>query len=369
MSVNRFSSLASSPNSQNPFSKSKPKEYRSASQSRPGNRVVGRDGFTLVKRVERKPKKGNPKAVDVQLSLREKHRYKYKVLSDGNGNVENNSTLYLRTDVAHQHQLEYLFANVIDEAKNMPHIFENNSKQSELSQLFGENFDCTATINLVRDRNGVYLRHAFVDLDNPKLYYVLIGCNPDGSERAEYIDDPDWVPPPTVETSNTTDSNAADWCWADEPVIARAPKIRKQLPPLLTLGKYEYDEGQQEHLCTEEKYGSVGVSPAFITAGIREGFDDCTLFVYNIPEDNPRPVTDFLYTIFARYARSSSSREDKGMFFPFIKVNQSDRGITATVEYAHHHDAKFALVMLKKIRANYNGKDVEMSVRNARHHT
>ena len=95
-----------------------------------------------------------PVAVDEQKRLRSKFQYRYR--SVNNGNVENNSTLYVNTGVAHPHQVEEIFNEVIERSRNMP-------------EVFGENFECDVQVNLVRKHNGQYMAYAFVDLSNPAV--------------------------------------------------------------------------------------------------------------------------------------------------------------------------------------------------------
>jgi len=100
-----------------------------------------------------------PSPIIKQRLLCKKHKYLYRVVS--NGNVENNSTLYIKTGVAHPHQIETLLQDVIKRAEEMP-------------EVFGSNFECDVQVNLVRKHTGQYMAYAFVDVSNPKLYYALI---------------------------------------------------------------------------------------------------------------------------------------------------------------------------------------------------
>lgn len=332
----------------------RPSDRRPISEKKPWRRFQGTP--------EKKPQPARkavavPAAVIKQLELRKKHNYTYRVVS--NGNIENNCTLYVNTGVAHAHQIEELFKDAIERAKKMP-------------EVFGDDFECDVKVNVVRRHSGEYMAYAFVDLTNPKLYYALIGCNVDGSERAIYVDDPNWSPPastpPTAKISWATGKSWADDD-DDEPIFRAppsAPKIRRELPPLLTLRSYTYDKQQMEHLQTQETQGTVTVSPAFITPGVNDEYDDCSLYVSEVPEVD----YDFLYEIFSRYARSSSPDEDETHFFPKITIRKSNKegagkGLYAIVQYAHPYDAKYALQMLQKIRARYNGVDISMPVRHA----
>jgi hypothetical protein len=328
-----------------------------------------------------------PIAIQEQRRLRSKFYYSYREVN--NGNVENNSTLYVNTGVAHPHQIEEIFLEVIEQARNMPDIF-------------GKNFECDVQVNLVRKHTGQYMAYAFIDLSNPAIYYALIGCEIDGRERVEYIPDPDWVPPEPSTTPKETKSNSwadlddDDWVppepsttpketksnsWADlddddwgigeESFKPSAPKLRHELPPLLKLNDFKYDEQQKIYLKTDEDYGNVGISPAFITPGVNDDHDDCKLYVSDVPANDH----DFLYAIFARYARTSSYYEDEKFFYPKIQIRKNNREEDATkqkyyaiVQYAHSYDTAFALIMLQKIRAKYNGEDIFMRVRYAFSH-
>ena len=306
-----------------------------------------------------------PKAVLDQLELRKKYKYSYRVVN--NGNIQNNSTIYVVTGVAHPHQLDAQIQNVITRAKNMP-------------EVFGQDFECDFQINVVRRYTGEYMGYAFVDVTNPKLYYALLGFNVDGSDRAEYVDDPNWVRPEFVpkekkERVALTIANlmTEDWCCSsdEQEKPLSPPKLRKELPPLLTLGEYEYDEQQKGHFETEVLNGSFSVSPAFISPGIKEEYDDCSLYVSEVPAVD----YDFLYNIFARYARTNSSRENDTQFFPRINIKECSKekmnkdetktGIFAIVEFGDQKDCAFCLAMIQRLRASYNGKDVSMAVRYA----
>lgn len=69
-----------------------------------------------------------------------------------------------------------------------------------------ETLKCNIKVNLVENRDGVSFNFAFVFLTNSAVYHMLLGKNPDGTDRIEYYDDPSWikpVEPETVEDENT----------------------------------------------------------------------------------------------------------------------------------------------------------------------
>ncbi len=274
-----------------------------------------------------------PEMIRHQWSESQKYGYKYRVLQ--NGNVENQSTIYVCTGVAYHHQVEEIFSQAIADAKSMP-------------EVFGKDFECDVKINLLRRNTGEYVGVAYIDVTNPAFYYALLGLNVDGSDRAEYYDDPSWVPP-----------TEPIKCWADD---VEVPKLRKELPPLIALSQYEYDEKQKAHLGTDESHGRITISPAFKPAA-EENCDPKILFVQNVPSTN----VAFLYAIFARYARTWPSEPTENTFYPKIHVKETRTGeLVALVQYYHEFDAGFAMAMLRKVRALYNGEEITMPVRYAR---
>jgi len=293
-----------------------------------------------------------PTAVLNQRALRKKHNYIYRQI--GNGNIENNSTLYVSTDLAHYHQIEKLFMDALAKAKAMP-------------EIFGKDFECNIQINLIRKHTGQYMGYAFVDVDNPKFYYALIGCNVNGTDRVDYIPDPAWVPPAPRATQSP---RVLSWAEETEEIegiaVPSPPNIRIELPPLLILGRYQYDEQQLAHNKQHgdkknETTGSMTISPAYITPGVSDDHDDTKLYVSHVPESD----YDFLYAIFSRYARYESSDESDHRYYPKITIHKNTEKMYAIVQYAHPYDVKFAVTMLRKIRAQYHNQDINMSVRAA----
>lgn len=353
MSENRFAPLLGEENRVQPSNQRRPEKHRNRMESKKSK----------VKPRPEKPKVVIPAAIQEQLQLRQKFHYGYRTIK--NGNVENNTTIYAKTGVAHPHQIKELFHDVIEHAKKMP-------------EIFGLNFDCDVQVNLVQKFTGQYMGYTFVDLSNPKLYFALLGCNVDGSERAEYYDDPDWVPPPEVPAPVPVPKDRdVQKSWAEQvdsdseentPRKPSPPKIRRELKPLIKLKEYPYDEKQKLHLQTSETHGSITLSPAFITPGVKPEYDGCKLYVSEIPADD----LDFLYTLFARYSRydtltpANIARYGNEQYSPRITIHTSgDKKLFAIVQYHHPYDAAFALLMLQKIRASYCNLDVSIPVRYA----
>lgn len=317
---------------------------------------------------------GINKAVLLQKQRVEKYNYQYRK-EEINGNINNNTTLYLLTDTAHLHQIEEIFNKAIQKAKSMP-------------EIFGEDFECDYKINLVKNKDNVYMGHAYIDLSNPKLYYALIGFNVDGTERVELEEIITDIKEVKLSINKTESKSWADITEEEEKIENAIKNLKnaKKLPPLLTLDPYLYDEDQRKHFLIDKRqaelrerikitkdeaekqrleaeieklnYGMITVSPSFITPGWDKKYDNCCLRVMNVPAKD----YNFLYNIFARYAKAKEN--DKFILAPFIEIyeNPKDNTYYALVRYADPYDTAFALQMLKKIRTKYNGKEVIMNV-------
>jgi len=280
---------------------------------------------TFVKKSRELPdkRKLNPHILQ-NIERRKRYDYKYNVLN--NGNIENNTTLYVNTHVAHYHQIKKIFDDVIIKAKNMP-------------EYFGNDFECDAIINHVTFENGSYVKHSFVDLSNPKLYNALIGKLPNGEPNVKYID---------IEMNGVVF------------------KEEVQLAPIISLGTYEYDEQQLNFINqdldeNDENYvttAMISVSPGFVTLEDPEEYNLKSLYVSG---DVPLNDMDFLMSLFTRYSRYGEKA------YPRISIRQLQKDPTkhfAIVVYDDIYDAAFALVMLKRIKIRYNGEDINMHVRN-----
>lgn len=305
-----------------------------------------------------------PPAVQQQFEFCRKYAYHYRIMR--NGNIQNNSTLYVRSETAHPDQIKQLFEEVIQKAKNLP-------------EIFGQDFECDYRINHIQDKDGKYLGYAWVDVSNPALYYALIGRNVDGTDRIELIDDPDHPATPVKEESDDLSDGEMDY---SQPIVftdsgsdwgqlgsspKSPPKLRISLPPLLTMGEYEYDFDQKAHFDHKSTHGTIKVSPGYIVPGVGEGCDDRVLFVQNVPEKD----YDFLYTIFGRYARFGSlslrsSLQPSDSFYPRIRFRKQGDRLAATVEYENPYDAAYALTMSKKIRVIYQGRSITLITQQSR---
>lgn len=276
-----------------------------------------------------------PPQVEKQRELCKKYKYVYKKNNDGK--ITDNSTLYIHSGVAHQ--------------SNIQHVFDTILKKVKEEKLFGDDFECDFRINLIKNYDNEYLGYAFVWLSNPVLYYALLGCNVDGTERVEYIQDPDWKPDDKIVEKKS---------WGDyDDDIPVHKKI--ELDSLIKLEdfKYELDEQQLEFMDDKtQKEGFLTATPGFILLNNNEELDATCLYVSNVPVQD----SNLMYDIFSNYAKTP--HYNSKLYFPKINVHKTQQNnIYAIVKFASENDASFAMLMTRKIRILYNGEETIMATR------
>lgn len=143
----------------------------------------------------------------------------------------NNHVIYLDCGVATEEQIRA----VIDKSLR------------EVNKKLRRNIEIYYRINVV-NRSGRLVGYSYVWFTNPEVYHMLTGKNPDGSERVELVDDPDWVmPDESREPIQPLESTSwADMCDEEERYIC--PKIKRALPPLMTLDPIEYVGDQKAQM-------------------------------------------------------------------------------------------------------------------------
>lgn len=149
--------------------------------------------------------------------------------------------LYVATGLASRRQVEETFKRAID----------------------GLTIPCRFRVNLVLDRDGQRLGHAYVWITSKKVINALEGKNYDGSDRTERIDDPSWEPPTipldkALEELNMSSIESPIGSWADEvnefDIHDRytCPQITKPLQPLTTIPSYNYSRDQLKYIRQHE---------------------------------------------------------------------------------------------------------------------
>lgn len=262
-------------------------------------------------------------------------------------------TLYVETGVAHRHQVVEVFAEAI--------------KRLDIP--------CKFKVNLVETKSG-YCGYAYVWISSPQVYNALLGRNLDGSERVEWYDDPNWKSP-TKPLEDALDELETSDSWVDMiedednvRKLYKCPKLKKDLPSLVSIPGYKYDEEQMSYLEMKAMNVSEEDEKINLNSLPRNGFVEISPASLRNIEDNlcpnvimarkiPRWISeDTLKGIFAEYASDSKTphrRNIKGqsslVTFPYVVITIQKESRTAYINFdPSTNDARFALLMTRKLR-------------------
>lgn len=281
--------------------------------------------------------------------------------------------LYVNTRVATKEQLETSLRSAIEQA----------------TTLVGHPIPGEYEVNVVTKRGTMLVEgrvleyqqncgYGYIWFSHPLMFNLLLGRNPDGTERYKEIVDPTWIPPQKTETKKLPKSMS----WADivEDEESELPKtIKEYLKPEVELAKYRYTEAQRsqirESLLEKMKasatvdendsntlgvpeYGTFEISPARIEQPRDQG-----LLYLNILSGVkiPPAITDAdLKRVFSRFASDKTTthihknrgREIKDTY-PFVTINH--KRIAFVTFDPIYHDAHQALMMTRKFQVTKNG--------------
>ncbi len=113
--------------------------------------------------------------------------------------------------------------------------------------------DCNIKVNLIVNKNGEYYGFGYIRVSNEAVYWMLLGRNPDGTDRVLEYPDPNWVSPAPKEdiTSEEEQEKFTEMSWYEitqEDEKYNHPIIKEDLGPLIVIPGYKYDELQYKHL-------------------------------------------------------------------------------------------------------------------------
>ena len=283
-----------------------------------------------------------------------------------------NHTLFIKCDCATKDQICSAFRDALTNYQN-----DNNCS-----------LDCRFRVNLVEDREGNSFGIAFVFVTNPAVYHMLLGKNPDGSDRIEYTNDPSWVAPADGELTN-------DFGWSSfsDPIYTPGmdwgeisdledeyerkleeernrhvcPKIPNQLKSLMSLPPFkltlEQIEAKRSKIITENNdKPDFNVDLVEVSELAYYGVDRAMItpvdpkFMHNILKSKgvPNWVNEKdLKSLFSPYASDSITVQEKFIkgrrveeTYPFVNINND--GVAFIIFDPNTHDAQFALHMMKK---------------------
>jgi hypothetical protein len=259
----------------------------------------------------------------------------------------------------------------------------------------GKPLECRYRVNMIADKEGRSLGFAFVFVSNPEVYHMLLGHNPDGTERMEYIEDPNWRKPCGEEIVNDagwatvemdfdspiswSSSSEIDWsaetAKSDEAMRRQqeleskmaCPKISIPLPPLMVLPPYQLtaDQVAEKHRkILEENQNKPDFDPSMVEVSNTVNFKvqwalvQCldSKFMHNIlkAKNIPEWVSERdLKVLFSPFASNTSIKQRfvKGRkveeCYPFVSIDP-ERRVAFIVFDPSTTNAQFALHMMKK---------------------
>ena len=245
--------------------------------------------------------------------------------------IYNNNTLNLRTWELSEEQIRSAIKRTLDEIKTKCNGITSSFFLNYVRRYNRE----TKTL----EPTGV----CFVFIKNPQVYHIILGRNPDGTDRVEFTPDPDWVEPEEEEAPAFT----AGMGWGDmmselDEIEKRKepPMIRVQLPPLV---------GPITAITTDGVAAALGVQASFerITKEKQELYDLTTLYSSvktTISDERLAKLLRF-FSHSPNFPKISSGKPRNGVRNVYIKFNPTS------------HDAMFCLQLIKTIQLK--GKDGE----------
>ena len=240
----------------------------------------------------------------------------------------------------------------------------------EAEKILGYKTKCKFKVNLIVDKEGKYFGFGYIRVSEPKIYWMLLGRNPDGTERVEEYPDPNWVKPEnpyeglTMEEIVEENKNKSWVDLAEEEESLIQPKIKKILSPLVTIPGYEYEPEQIEHLRDLEddpnveipKIGYFEISRAYATdppAGVMKN----RICARRVPDWIPLEAFKMIFSTYV-------SKESKGKkttikisgkyitdTYPIVNFVETKKGRIVFITFdPKTNDAIFCLLMTKKTR-------------------
>lgn len=233
---------------------------------------------------------------------------------------------------------------------------------------FHRKFPCFLKTNLIMGRNGRFYGFGYLYVSNPEIYYLLLGLNPDGSERIEYINDPLWKSPEkdlddAIDEIVYIGTSWADWADQEDEVRKKyeCPQIKKILPPLTIDLSFFYTPEQKElisSLAREKNFplpsipdkGVFTLSPAQVYE-LDENYSPNVLCCREVPKWMNDNDLKKIFVPFTSDAITKNYRKFNGNFiqdtYPFITLN--DKNMSFITFDPKTNDAQFALLMTKKV--------------------
>lgn len=214
------------------------------------------------------------------------------------------NTLYVESGVANESQVSDILKGAI----------------LACEKILGWKNKASFKVNIIIDKEGRYFGYGYVRVSHSQIYWMLLGKNPDGSDRYEEFPDPNWVAPVIDYSIDPLERNKGkSWVQIleEEEAMIR-PTIRKPLPPLVTLSGYTYNEAQKKHLMelelskAAEAKNQESINDGNVNEKKETGKDEKNVNEKNVNEKKEIVIPNTGYIILSRaYVKDPDDDEDK----------------------------------------------------------
>lgn len=233
---------------------------------------------------------------------------------------------------------------------------------------------CSFRVNMVENREGKSLGIAFAFITDPSIFYMIIGKNPDGSDRVEHRLDPTWRP---VKSGDTTSGAWIDLLEEEEK--KQPSTITVGLDPLITIPPYRLTPAQiaakRERILADNKdkpdfhpdlvyvapEAHLIISRAFVTP-LDEKLVPNILKCKNVPNWVTKDEIKGHFRPYASDSHTTHERCIKGKritdTYPYVSINNDRMAFVIFDPYTH--DAEFALRMMRKVHLTKAGEEVTL---------
>jgi len=261
-----------------------------------------------------------------------------------------NHTLYVTSGVAREEQLYKVLKAAIKEREDKTNT----------------NLQCDIKVNLIVNKNKEYYGFGYVRVSSESVYWMLLGRNPDGTDRVVEYPDPNWLPPTS---SEKVDNNLSEMSWfeiAQEEDKLIQPIIKENLGPLMIIPGYKYDETQYKHLQDMAKLdkkdptkvpttGYFEFARAY-TRDVEPGKISNVLCARQVPDWIPAAAFKNIFKPYASNLSKEITTENNDTDnYPTVKLienKKDDRTVFITFDPSTK-DANFSLLMTRKVRIKH----------------
>ena len=255
----------------------------------------------------------------------------------------------------------YLFIHSgVLEKEQIEKCFQDMSDQ--LAEMFPEKYkNIQFLINVVKNKEGKKFGHSYAWINNIEVFNALLGKNPDGSERFEWVEDKNWKPP--EKSYEDALAEIDEWDWAAGFEIEekyKRPKKKVELEPLITLPAIEYTSEQIKEVNGESNYGFMEV---FETKLSYKTGKLNTLFSNDIPEWINEKI---LFNFFSKFEKDNQKHLDKKtnkkFNYPIVKIKSKKelrdvrRFCTITFSNLNSKTASFLINVVKRVEFSQEDK-------------